>query len=97
MLQYGNLSLGFPAPQFFIIEDEIALMPLFYRDENNTSIISIKDATLDNHHIFQLFSQPIKLMMQSTAGFTLQKKKNSGKPNNRKFKRQKLTTLSVLI
>jgi hypothetical protein len=29
MLQYGNLSLGFPAPQFFKIQDEIALNAFF--------------------------------------------------------------------
>jgi hypothetical protein len=47
MLLYGNMSKGFPARQFFTILDEIAQNAFFYRDESNTSIFFIKDATLE--------------------------------------------------
>jgi hypothetical protein len=47
MLRNGNLSLGFPAPQFFTLYDEIARIAFFHGDETNTSIISLKIEILE--------------------------------------------------
>jgi len=46
MLRNGKLSLGFPAPHFLTLYDEIGTIAIFHRDDSKTSRFSIKLASL---------------------------------------------------